>query len=103
MNTILQQLLSQSSNQNKDENQKSFFLVLDITMPMICIDLNPLQDQNEKLVKLVISQRCSVFTLKHLLKIIFKKTEIHFSHKDAEQNADKLNEKEHQMCEMGMV
>jgi hypothetical protein len=44
MNTILQQLLSQSSNQNKDENQKSFFLVLDITMPMICIDLNPLQD-----------------------------------------------------------
>jgi len=64
-------------------------------MPMVQLDLNPLQDKNEKLVRLVISQRCSIFTLKHLLKIIFEKTEINLNHGSAEQNADKLNEKDY--------
>ena len=96
MNTILQQLLAQSTSSNKDDKQKSFFLVLDITIPMVQIDLSPLQDENEKMVKLVISQRCSVYTLKHLLKIIFEKTEIVFNHKTlSKMMVDKLNEKEH--------
>ena len=72
-------------------------------MPMVSIDLNPLQDKNEKIVKLIISSRCSIFTLKHLLKVIFETKEIHFNHINAEQNAEKLNEKEHQLCDLNMV
>ena len=55
------------------------------------------------MVKLVVSQRCSIYTLKHLLKIVFEKIDIHFNHKNTEQNADKLNEKEHQMMDIGFT
>ena len=45
-----------------------------------------------------------MYTLKHLLKIILEKTEINFNHKTLSKiMVDKLNEKEHQMMDVGFT